>query len=335
MNKKEFAPRDAVYTPAEVSSIGVERVRELEKNKHRAMPLDIAELRDYFAPMMGGQLCAVIAQTSNYKTGFMTFWERQLAKHLEKQGREDEVIVRIDVENQMEDIAFQSLAEFSGQNVGDLARGQVQDWDRLMEAAIKLGSIMVYRIGSSIARAESMPELYLSNMYRSLRYMRDELLGEKVKIAALFVDYLQAFPIDPETKARKNEAQRRLQVRSDIYRLREASAYFDCPVIVGVQAKQTLAGAPGPNMQIPGIYDGEESSAIAQRCDRIIQLWMPKMTHSVGSTIRHKDMSMEVDENLLFVKVGKQRGGLPSGRVWPCRIDFDSGGIAPSADILL
>ena len=68
-----------------------------------------------------------------------------------------------------------------------------------------------------------------------------------------------------------------------------------------------------------------------QRCDRIIQLWMPKMTHSVGSTIHHKDMSIEVDENLLFVKVGKQRGGLPSGRVWPCRINFTRGHIAPAA----
>ena len=331
----EFKPRSAIYTPAEVSAIGVERVRELEKNKHRAMPLDIAEIRDYFAPLMPGQLCAVIAQTSHYKTGFMTFWERRLAEYLEKQGRENEAIVRIDIENQMEDIAFQGFAELSGQSLGDLARGHVQDWDKLMEAAIKLGSIMVYRIGSSIARAEDMPNLYLSNMVRSLRYMRDELLEEGVNIAALFVDYLQALPIDPEMKQVEAKNQRRLQVRQDIYRLRQAAAYFNCPVIVGVQAKQTLQGAPGPNLLIPGIYDGEESSAIAQRCDRIIQLWMPKMTHQVGSNIRHKDMGFDVSENMLWVKVGKQRGGLPSGRAWPCYIDFESGNIAPSAEINL
>lgn len=326
---KVFEPRSAVYTPAEVSAIGIERVKELEKNKHRAMPLDIAEIRDYFAPLMPGQLCAIIAQTSNYKTGFMTYWERKLAKHLESQGRENEVIVRIDVENQMEDIAFQSFAEFCGQNVGDLARGYVEDWDKLMAAAIKLGSIMVYRIGSSIARAENMPDLYLSNMVRALEYMRNELLEEKVKIAALFVDYLQAFPFDPEIKQIKADNQRRLQVRSDIYRLRQAAAYFDCPVIVGVQAKQSLVGAPSQSMMIPGIYDGEESSAIAQRCDRIIQLWMPKMTHQVGTTIDYKDLSFEVTENLLWLKVGKQRGGLPSGKSWQCFIDYETGNIGP------
>ena len=335
MTAKVFEPRTAIYTPAEVSAIGVERVRDLEKNRHRAMPLNIAEIRDYFAPMMPGQICAIIAQTSNYKTGFMTFWERRLAEYLEKQGRENEIIVRIDVENQMEDVAFESFAQFSGQSLGDLARGKVDDWDGLMAAAIKLGSIMVYRVGSSISRAENMPNLYLSNMYRSIVYMRDELLEEKVKVAAVFVDYLQAFPIDPEIKKVEASNQRRLQVREDIFRLREMAAVLDCPVIVGVQAKQTLAGASGPNMLIPGIYDGEESSAIAQRCDRIIQLWMPKMTHQVGSTITHKALPIDVQENMLWVKVGKQRGGLPSGRAWPCYIDFKTGRIAPATNINL
>ena len=165
-------------------------------------------------------------------------------------------------------------------------------------------------------------------MIRSIKFLSEKLLGHRVQTAGLFFDYLQAFPIDPEVRAAVHDQQRRLQVRSDMYRLRQAAAYFKCPVFVAVQAKQKLDGAPGPNMLLPGIYDGEESSSIAQRCDRIIQLWMPKQTHVIGTEIEHKGLKFMVAENLLWVRVGKQRGGLPSGRTWKCRIDFKKNSIA-------
>ena len=123
--------------------------------------------------------------------------------------------------------------------------------------------------------------------------------------------------------------QRRLQVRSDIYRLRQAALQFNCPVIVAVQAKQNLEGTYG-NSRIPGIYDGEESSSIGQRCDRIIQLWMPKMTHPLGEELKLNDhQTITVTKELLLVKVGKQRGSLPSGMTWRCQVDFARNEITP------
>jgi hypothetical protein len=75
----DFNERGAVFTPAETSTLGVERIREMEANRHRAMPLDIAEIGAYLAPLMPGELCAVQAQTSNYKSGFINMWEHSLA----------------------------------------------------------------------------------------------------------------------------------------------------------------------------------------------------------------------------------------------------------------
>jgi len=100
------------------------------------------------------------------------------------------------------------------------------------------------------------------------------------------------------------------------------AAYFKCPVIIGVQAKQKLDGAAGINMQLPGVYDGEETSSIGQRFDRVWSQWMPKMTHSVGDYLEHKDIAFRVEENLLFGKACKQRGRLPSGRSFKMRIDY-------------
>lgn len=329
MTNQQFNPAAAVFTPPEVATYGKLAIERVAKNQQRGLTLGIPGVRDYLAPVLPGQLVSVIAQTSNYKSGFLHSWEQHAARQLEAEGRTDEVLVHVSVEEVIEEQAYLLLARETGEDAGRLAIGQVQDWDNLERAAIRIGTIPIYRIGESLARAEDFPLLTVSNMVRAIKYIAHDLHARKLKIAALFFDYLQAFPFDNEVKIADLKSQRRLQVRNDTYRLRQAAAQFDCPVVVAVQAKQHLDGAPGQNMLIPGIYDGEESAAIGQRSDRIIQLWMPKMSHSIGSIISHKDMSFSVDENLLFVKVGKQRGGLPSGKTWKCRIDFKHNTIAP------
>lgn len=330
-----FQPRTAIYTPAEVATYGLKAIEDVRASQARGLGLGIVDVRDYFAPLMPGQVCAVIAQTSNYKSGFLHCIERMAAQQLMDAGRDKEILIHVSVEEGVEEQAYLMFARESGEDAGQLARGDVQDWDRLRKVAVRIGTIPIFRIGDSLARADDMPLLYMSNMIRSIKYLVEELLDWRPVVAGLFFDYLQAFPIDPEVKSALHDQQRRLQVRGDIYRLRQAAAYFKCPVFVAVQAKQKLDGAPGPNMLIPSQYDGEESSSIAQRCDRIISLWMPKMTHSIGSTIEHKRLSQVVEENVLWLKVCKQRGGLPSGKAWKCRIDFKRNEIAPEVEVSL
>jgi hypothetical protein len=103
------------------------------------------------------------------------------------------------------------------------------------------------------------------------------------------------------------------------------TTHLKCPIIVPLQAKQTLDGNNAPFM-IPGTYDGMETSTIATRFDRIVSLWMPKTTHLIGSTISNKEqtVNIQVKEDQCFFKVNKQRGGLPAGRVWELRIDYES-----------
>ena len=318
----DFEGRNAVFTPAETSTLGVERVKEMEANKHRAMPLDINEIGAYLAPLMPGELCAIQAQTSNYKSGLINSWEHSLAKYLKAQGRNDEVIIHVDTESTIEGLAVEEIARGSDHTVADLARGNVRDWSKVIKAAGQLASINIYRIGSALGR-DDMPDLYLSNIYRAIRYMTDgKLTDTKIVPACIFIDYLQALPIDPEVRGASKKDQRRLQVRDDVYRMRRMASYFKCPIVVGVQAKQNLTGHAGPNMRIPGTYDGEETSAIAQRFDRVVSLWMPKTTHTVGETLSHRSLSFDVEEDLIWIKVNKQRGGLPAGRAWQCRIDY-------------
>ena len=181
--------------------------------------------------------------------------------------------------------AYRLLSRELREDAGDLARGQFQNWDKLDNASIKVGNIPIYRIGHCLARPEYFPDLYLSNLVRAIKFLQDKLLDRKIVIAAIFVDYLQALPYDPETIKSKTENRRRLQVREDIYRTRYMAQLFNCPVVLLVQAKQNLTGSGDKRHYVPGIYDGEESSAIAQRTDRSVQLWMPKMNWPIGTMI--------------------------------------------------
>jgi len=144
-----------------------------------------------------------------------------------------------------------------------------------------------------------------------------------MKPACIVIDYLQVLPIDPEIKTAARQDQRRLQVALDVERLRQMTTHLECPIIVPLQAKQELSGNNPPYM-IPGTYDGMETSAIATRFDRIISLWMPKTTYLVGQTVsdRDKTRSLTIGENQAFIKVNKQRGGLPAGKTWELRIDY-------------
>lgn len=332
MDDEVRATRDLVYTPAEASSYAVRHIERLREGKQRQVALNIPGIRDYFGPLLPGQSCAVVAQTSNYKSGFMHCWADLLARQLQAEGRGDECIIHVSVEEDVEEQVFLELARMSHEDAGRLARGEYSDYSGLMRAAIKVGQVPIYRLGTSVERAEARVNLSLSGIVRGIKYLRDELHDHPLKIAAIFFDYIQAFPLDPERQRGGGEWNRRLQVREDVYDLRRIAGTFKCPVIVGSQAKQKLDYAMGPNMLLPGIYDASETSAIGERCDRVITLWMPKMTHPRGTVHHHGDEGFLVEDNLLYVCVRKQRGGLPSGGRWKCYIDFQKNTITPQID---
>ena len=310
-----FAPQDA-------ANIAFLKAKELAESAHKGIEFPIPEIASYpFAPLMPGQLCVVLAQSSNYKTGFMDFWKDHAAEQLGVQGREDEAVFFVSVEDMLEEQMFFEMSKETGLPVDEISVGHAEDWSRVVAATLTISGVPVYRICNSLAFSDrdNVPELYLSNVQKAIEmvYQRD---GKKP--AVIFIDYLQALPLDPEHKQFGSDA-RRLQVRTDIYEMRRMAAKYSCPVVVGVQAKQELNGAVDGNMYIPGMYDGEETSSIAQRADRMISLWLPKQKH--GGLINKAtkgDFQYIIRENLLFVKVVKQRGRLPAGKTWSCIIGY-------------
>lgn len=315
----------ATFSPTEMTTAAIDRIEHLAAHSHTAVPISIAALRQggYFAPVQSGQLTAIIAQTSNGKSLLLDGWADMLARGIYAVNGDDtiDIVVKVDVETVVEDDGMKKIAQYSGIPMANLATGNVSDdqWVSIHKAALEANRLPLYRVAGSVMNAGRIAPLSLDVVKQEIEHLRSKTFGRKLNITAIFVDYLQALPVSGHNR-RAGSDQRRLQVRDDIYGLREMSVMFDAPVIVGVQAKQHL-NQVNNGLYIPSAYDGEESSSIAQRADRIVTLWLPKQTYPVGHELKIGDMVVRVEETMAFVRVAKQRGGLRAGKTWICKID--------------
>jgi hypothetical protein len=116
--------------------------------------------------------------------------------------------------------------------------------------------------------------------------------------------------------------------------MRKLAAVLPAPIVVASQSKAVLEGAPGKDMQTPGLYDHQETSAIAQHTDVDFSLWMPKTESHLlrGEQVMFGMVKFPVEDNFCWLRVNKQRGihpvtlrGLPSDRSFPLWIDFETG----------
>ena len=311
-----------VHTPLDVANAGYNEAERIQNSLGMGISFpDIpgTDAATYIARFMPWEIIAVMGQTHNGKSLFFDWLETGIAEGLVKENRPDEVIVHVSHEESLEAMSFQQHSKYSGIPVEMIASGQA-DLKKLKISTNKIAGINIYRIARSAQTDESAPPLTTTNIYRLLLELANgNVTGSPVKIAAVFDDYLQAHPYDDEVKRKGGEDKRRLQVREDVFRMREMVTRLQAPIFLGVQAKQKLTN-PRPPFYIPGIYDGEESSSIAQRPDRIMSIWMPKVdSYSINEMVPGIGI---ITEEMFWLKMLKQRGGLPSGKSWKCAWDY-------------
>lgn len=308
-----------VITPAELGTLGVQAVQALSNSRERLMPLLLPGMDGYFMPLEPGSLTVVQAQTSNGKSWFMRRWMERMVKHLQWHGRE-EILVWIDTEITADYLAMSNVMRQANVPYAQVvsATGGV-DMKSLMKAAASIAGIPVYTIATRLGSKSGGDEVHLSNIRKGLSMLQDGRVdGREHKIAAIFIDYLQSLPIDPAVRKSPMENQRRLQVARDVDQCRVMSAQFDAPVILGVQAKQTLDPTEASRkLGLPGMYDGQETANIAQRADRVLSLSIAPRNFGKGQQLEYHSETFTVADGLMFVRVLKQRGeDMPSGAVF-------------------
>lgn len=309
-----------IYTPAETATAAIEHTAFMKETAGAALFIPIDKVGSYVAPIRPGQMAGILGQSSHYKTGFIRFIERENAKVLRRK-KEKGVLFHVSTEEDIEEMGSYELSVHAEESPYDLAVGKVKDWNNLMRKAIsEMSTLPIFRIATSLHRdSGEYSDLYLSNILRELEFAIHQM---GLVLAGVMVDYLQALPYDPEVRKEKVSDQRRLQVREDAYRLRDACKYFRAPFVVGLQAKQKLDGAVSSQIQIPGQYDIHESSDVTMRMDRIISIWLPHRTHPAGRTIKLGSLDLKVTEDMFFIRPVKQRGNLPAGAIFECSVDY-------------
>lgn len=330
---------DLIYSPDQAISATTAYIQAARDNLKNGLGLHfpIEEIaKDYpVPPLLPGKVCTMQAKSHNGKSMFLDFWKANLAKRIMMSQRNQDIIISVLAEDMVEEqMAAQLMRE--AERRGE--RATLEQMDGIMMVATHIGTVPIYYIGASIERAnQEIPPASMTNVEKAIMRIiaKRKDKGMETTVQAVFLDFIQAMPLDRELMQVVIDKRRNLQVREDFFTLRKLAAKIPAPIVCASQSKQTLENAPGPNMQTPGLYDHQETSAIGQHTDSDFSLWMPKTSHPYNEVLTHgKDRPIEfrVLDELVWLRCNKQRGfdpntlqRLPANKAWPLRVDFNTG----------
>lgn len=304
---------DIIYTPPQVGNLVLDTIAERKAKPGAGVRLGIPLIDKQMLPLRPGELITVTGRPSNYKSGLMTYWARNVARTIQQDESSDKkIVVYITWEMAIEEIGLYDLAASTGLSAAELAQGRCSDIDfeSLRTAAMKRAMSPIWLIGHSIERRKKRPRLTLSNVARALLWIEEEM-GFKPEI--VFLDYLQQ--MEPERTDSKGEVTRRMDIFENVHRCKDMALALACPVVLGVQASRSVDERP---WKLPGMGDQMESSNIEHTADKMISVWYPCRTEKLGSTL--PDENVQVTENLLIIGLVKQRLG-PAGGYFKMYVD--------------
>lgn len=303
----ESDPATIVYTPGEVSNLTLQAIEERQSTRDRGVTTGIDVVDKVLKPMRPGELTSVLALSSNWKTGLMQSLARRTAKALPA-GTEAECVLYVTWEIAVEESGLLDLASATGIDIGEIAEGNVGDWNALRQAAVDRAALPVVVLGHSLKRRKARPVLTLTNVARACHWLEDKL-GVKFRLVCL--DYLQRIEWEGEGDARHQYAR-------NVQRCKDMALALGAPVVLGCQAKQELMDR---SWKLPRMNDGMETSAIMHASDKILGLWRPVVTDGPDAWIGEAPHKIKVTDDLLLLGIAKQRFG-KVGDWWPLSVDF-------------
>jgi replicative DNA helicase len=240
-------PKDIVYTPPQVGTLVLSAVEERKANPGAGVRMHLSVIDEMLLPLRPGELVTVMGRPSNYKSGLMQYWARQVAGEILKEARNGEMVVYVTWEMAVEEIGLYDLAASTSLNAAEISQGRVTDaaWERLQAAAMKRASLPLWILGHSIERRKKRPRLTMGNIDAALRWVEDEMHDHP---RIVFLDYLQQMESD-------GGESRRMQVFENVYRCKDLALALGCPVVLGVQAHRDVDNR---QWKLPSLGDGLE-----------------------------------------------------------------------------
>lgn len=293
MARQKFDARQLVHTPAEMMTELVQWAEDIQKNPGVQFGIDAIDKK--VIPMRPGNLTCIIARPGHAKTSLLVYLARQEAKRIIERGTQDsEVVVYTTWEQTSEELTAMLMAD-TNIDFTDIAWGRV-DLDSLKAKAIKGVRTPVWIIGHGISRAGlDIPRMTPDIVLGAIESMKED--HQRTPTLMLF-DYLQLIP----TRVAKERVQ---QVTEMPIRLKELAMRVGAPAVAAVQASRDVDGR---TVKIPDLNDAQWASSIEQTADKCFSTWLPIKHFDNGAVVEIGDQAFTVNENLLIIRLLKQRG---------------------------
>lgn len=306
-----FNPHKFVRTANQTWADKVAFDKFIDENRALAMPFHVEGLEDIVPPQYPGELAIYEGRSHHGKSTALRDAAFKAQKRIE--DSEDFFVGMVSLEDTAETTAAKQVMKYANPL-------EYQDDQFIF-------------VGNSFNMSmEDMGNLNVGNIIRALDYGIEQFPAKK-GYSAIFVDYAQIIPPDPERRIVLNSDQKRLQVADDVKRLFHASKHFKCPVGLASQALiKTQRDNYTQKMRIPGAADLKEAGELFEVPDCVYAYWQPKHEYPIGSRVEEGGWNFTVEPNLCFVRIVKRRNaellGFVGkkdciGRIYPCYIRED------------
>lgn len=290
-----------------VAADAIDQTYRLESGKLEPMRWGVKCLDEAIPTLWAGRLMTIIGRPGHFKTGLAIHLARLECKRIMEHGTNDRVLF-MTLEEAETDVLL-SLADTDRQ-ISDIVMGKATA-EEVRSDIYGIPDFPVLLVGyRPLQEAEYEWERGLPSL--SFERINTELLEyvkeTGVRISAIFVDYLQVLATE------ENEESFNLTVGAMMRKLRVLGQTYECPVVVGAQAKETVDLLRPP---VPKGNHAFYSSQILHTSDVMVSTVLPAKypPSSFGGkgVITVNSRQYTVRDGLLLLSLLKQRRAVGHG----------------------
>lgn len=301
---------DQVYikTPSEIAGLRYAFQRDLEAGSLRSLSFGVPSIDGVVKTIWGGRLMSIIARPSSWKTSLMVHMARVEAARILAAGTQDrEYVLFVSLEEDEVDISHALTGDPSPTRMlaGEYDPLSLAERSaRAVECPVWIAGYTPADIAHALLGEDNLPGLTLQQLEREIGRIAQTERGYGMRPSAIFCDYLQIFDIEGVKWGdnRRNDAVGQVMIG-----LKKLAQKLRCPIVVGVQAKESVDDQALPVPQLNGCY---YSSEIGHASDIALSLYYPcrydNKKHDGWIEDRY-GVQHPVSPNLLWVQLLKQR----------------------------
>lgn len=312
--------RELAYTPAEVARYTLEEIKRRRDNPAAGVPLGLSTVDRIMNPLRPGELVTILGRSSHYKSGLAQWWARWLAQSTltdEQAG----CVVYGTTEMAIEELGLYDMASTARVDAARVAHGDLTDdeWRALEGAAMRRAALPLWLLGHSLAMRKKRIRMTIRTIEKALYWIEDNM---DFRARIVFLDYLNQLQPD---RRQGDEGSRRVDVADIVLSAKDLALSMGCPVVMLAQCNRITDDR---DWKIPTMRDAMETAAIEQYSDKMLSVWMPKVTENKGYIVEPNGNRLDVTDNLLLLGLIKQKNG-PAGGYFKLYVDPTRNFIGP------